>query len=128
MILAFAEELCWKGDMKRSSGKEVVFRVTSIGKIQGSRVDFELRLSYDIWYDMDDDQLIQSLEEADPTIDWCFLIYHKRPDHSGITIYDPDSGSEIGSIVVRRAMGGDPRGEIDMTNVVSLEAWRQRDG
>lgn len=126
-VSSFAEEICWVGDQRRVSKKEVVFRVTSIGKIQGWRVDFELRASYDLWYDPDDEALIDVLSSQAQWIDWGALIFYKKPDHSAIVIFDPAEDRELGQITVRRRMGGDPSGEIDMTNVVALVPRRPAD-
>lgn len=126
MILAFAEEVCWSGESRRTSRKEIVFRVTSIGKIQGHRVDFELRASYDLWYDPEDSELIGVLEDAYPLIDWREFVFWKKLDHSAIAIMDPIEDCEIGSIVVRKRLGGDPSGENDMTNVIGYEVFVNR--
>jgi hypothetical protein len=119
-VVAFAEEVCWKGEVRRSSRKEIVFRVTSIGKIHGQRVDFELRASYDLWYDPEDAELIAVLEDHYPVIAWREFVFWKKLDHSAIAIMDPIEDVEVGSIVVRKRLGGDPSGEMDMTNVVSF--------
>lgn len=120
-VTSFAEEICWSGEEKKPSGKEVVFRVTSIGKIQGYRVDFEMRAGYDLWWDPEDEMLIAVLQTYAEWIRWDEYIFYKKPDHSAIEIIDPSDDKVVGSIKVRRRVGGDPSGEIDMTNVVCFK-------
>jgi hypothetical protein len=127
-IVAFAEEVCWKGDVRRPTSKEVVFRVTSIGKIDGRRVDFDMSGSFDIWWDPDDESLLDLLTESDPgllCINWDRFVFWRKHDHSAISIIDPADDSVVGSIVVRKRLGGDPSGEIDWTNVVMPIQWRK---
>ena len=124
MILAFAEEICWKGNMRQFSGKEVVFRAVSVGKIHGIRVDTEFRASWDLWYDPDDEALLAALYEAERRVDWDFFVFYKQPTNFSIQIYDPDKDKIVGSISVRRRVGGDPSGEIDQTNVVQMALFK----
>jgi hypothetical protein len=124
-VASFAEESVWSGQQFRPTRNSVVFRVTSIGKIAGRRVDLEMVSDYGVWFDPDDVQLLESLSRAEPGIPWGSFVFWRRQDVGSIDIIDQDSDRVIGSIVVRRRLGGDPSGEIDWTNVVMPVKWRR---
>jgi hypothetical protein len=122
VVLSLPEESCWEGDNFRPVRKEVVFEVTSIGKISGERVDHEFRADYAIYYQSDDQLLIQLLEEMLGGVEWGRFVYWRKIDQSGITIIDPDDDTQIGHIRVRRSRR---RALVDdETNVVSIEGAR----
>lgn len=56
---------------------------------------------FGLWYDVDDDLLIQILAREEPDVDWGWHVYHKKLDHSAILVYNPDTGKVVASIYPR---------------------------
>lgn len=128
-LKSFVEESCWDGqDGFRPVRKSVTFRLVSVGKIAGKRVDLEFESDFGVFYDPEDDFLMAALAQADPSIDWSQFVYWKKLDRSGIGVINPENDKTVAKITVRKRMGGDPAGEMDMTNVVVMKEWEKKRG
>lgn len=119
------EENVWFKDQRRPVRQPVIFRLTSIGKIQGVRLDQYFTSDFGLFYDPDDVMLIDLLQRERPEIDWGALVFWRQYERGQIDIIDPTADRTVGSIVVRRRLGGDPSGETDWTNVVQPIRFRQ---
>jgi hypothetical protein len=100
-VVSFAEESCWDGERFRSVRREIVFVVAGFAISPGKSIRGEFRADFGLWYDLDDDLLIQILVRDIPSVDWGWFIYHKKIDHSAILIYHPETGKVVGSIYPR---------------------------
>ena len=125
-LYKFAEEACWdRSDRFRQHRKSVVFRVASIGKIDGIRVNETIRADFGVYYDPEDEYLIGLLTDLGHGIDWGRFVFWKRPDHNGIDVIDPADDRVVAHVVVNRGqLGSGTSGDVDMTNVVELMARR----
>lgn len=119
-VLSFAEESCWDGETFRSVRREVVFVIAGHAIKTGVAIRHEFRADYGLWYDQEDEILLSILREERPDVDWGFFVYHKLMDHSGIHIYDPDSGKVVGSIYPRGRTRQKLSGENGGGNVTAI--------
>lgn len=125
-VVSFPEHTCWNGEDFRSVRKPVVFRVFSVGSYLGQPFDLEFQSDYGVWYHQHDEILITMLRDVAPEVEWGTLIYHRKWDHTGIDIVEPDDGDLVARMEVRqyRGMGLDVL-ECDLgSNVVRLDDWR----
>jgi hypothetical protein len=67
----------------------------------GKSIKGEFKADFGLWYDVDDDLLIQILVREIPDVNWSWFIYHKKLDHSAILIHNPENGKVVGSIYPR---------------------------
>lgn len=123
-VQSFAEESCWSGETLRSVRKRVTFRVVSVGRMFGERRDFELEADFALWYDPENQYLLDLLREACPAVNWERYIFYPMLDHSQIDVIEPISDDLVATISVRKRIGGDPSGESDSTNVTNMEEFR----
>lgn len=119
-ISYFVEESCWDGDKFRSIRREVVFVVAGHAIQTGRAVRHEFRADFGLWYDYEDELLIQILTEEIPGIDWGWYVYHKKLDHSAIHILNPDTGKVVGSIYPRGRTKQKLSGENAAANVIPI--------
>lgn len=122
-VLSFAEESCWDGERFREIRRPVVF-VLQVNFPGRGMIRHEFELDYGVFYDVEDDWLVDKLQRDIPDLEWGWLVYHKKVDHSGINLINPDSGRVVGQIYQRgtkQQIGTDlPAG------VASMGAWRQK--
>lgn len=104
-VVSFAEETCWSGEDFRHVRKKVGFRIYSIGRHLGDKIDAEFIADYGLWWDQNDEILLFHLNEVAPTVHWRDKVYHKKMDMSGIDIYDPDSDMLVARVEVRAYEG-----------------------
>lgn len=104
-VYSFAEESCWRGEDFRHVRKEVVFKVFSIGRSLGDKFSREFQADYGLWWDQEDEILLQHLRELDLPVRWDDLVFHKKIDQSGIDVYNPESDRLVARIEVRRYEG-----------------------
>lgn len=124
--ISFAEHTCWKNEDFRHVRKPVMFRLYHVGKHLGHSFDVEFESDYGVWYQQDDDLLIWHLQQAHPHVDWAALIYHRRWDHTGIDICEPDEDKLVARMVVRQFQGS-PEEVLSAdlgANVVRFDDWR----
>jgi hypothetical protein len=119
-VVSFAEESCWDGETFRSIRREVVFVIAGHAIRTGRMIRAEFRADYGVFWDGEDEWLIQLLAEAVPDIDWGWFVYHKRMDQSGIYIVNPDTGQTVGSIYPRGRTKQKLSGENCAANVVPI--------
>lgn len=119
-VFSFAEESCWDGENFRSVRREIRFVLQIHGLPAPYPRRHEFKADFGIFYDPDDGWLIQILTEEVPGVDWGWLIFHKKLDHSGIIVHHPDSGKVVGSISVRRGIKQKLSGETVGGNVVPI--------
>lgn len=100
-VISFAEESCWDGERFRSIRRPVVFVVAGHAIRPGHTLRHEFIADFGIFYDIEDEWLIDILREKIPGVDWGWYVYHKHLDHSGIKILNPDDGQVVGSIFPR---------------------------
>jgi hypothetical protein len=121
-VLSFAEESCWDGERFRTIRREIVFVVTGfqIRDAHGESIRREFRADFGLWYDVDDDWLIQILKREEPSIRWDWFVYHKKLDHSAIIIHDPNTGKALGQIYPRGRTKQKLSGENSGANITTI--------
>jgi hypothetical protein len=119
-VVSFAEESCWDGDRFRSVRREIVFVVCGFALVPGKSIRGEFRADFGLWYDVDDEWLIQILQREIPEVRWDWHVYHKKLDHSAIMIHDPETGKVVGQIYPRGRGRQKLSGENGGANVVSI--------
>lgn len=119
-VFSFAEESCWDGEVFRSVRREVVFVLAGHAIQTGVAIRLEFTADYGLWYDFEDVVLIEMLKEIRPDINWGWFVYHKKLDHSGIHIYNPDTGKVVGSIYPRGRTRQKLSGENMAANIVPI--------
>lgn len=125
-VVSFPEFTCWNDEDFRSVRKQVVFRIFSVGTALHSVFDVEFISDYGVWYHQHDEVLIKMLSVACPAVDWGRLIYHRRWDHSGIDVCDPDDDEVVARMEVRQYRGT----RLDVlesdfgSNVIRLDDYR----
>lgn len=125
-VISFPEFTCWNDENFRSVRKAVVFRLYSVGQHLSRDFDVEFISDYGIWYHQHDEILIQMLTHARPGVDWGALIYHRRWDHSGIDICEPDEDEIVARMEVRQ-FRGTPSEVLERdfgSNVLRLDDYR----
>ena len=124
-VLYFAEESCWDGETFRSIRREVVFVIAGHAIQTGVPIRHEFTADFGLWYDYEDEVLLQILKEQLPAIDWGWFVYHKKIDHSAIMIYNPDSGQVVGSIYPRGRKKQKLSGENMAANITPITKGRE---
>lgn len=124
-VVSFAEESCWDGEKFRSVRREIVFVVAGFAIRPGQSIRREFVADFGLWYDQEDEWLIQILRETLPEIEWSWFIYHKRLDHSAILIYHPENGKVVGSIYPRGRTRQKLSGEITGGNITPIGMGRE---
>lgn len=99
--------------------------VLAVNMPQHGMIRHEFEADYGVFYDVDDDWLIDILRRHIPQIDWGWLTYHKAIDHSGINLINPDSGRVIGQIYPRGSRSQVAAGELP-DGVASMATWRKK--
>ena len=125
-VLSFAEESCWDGEKFRSIRREIHFVVTGHAIKPSQLLRHEFVADFGLWYDEDDEWLIQILQAELPDVDWGYFVYFKRLDHSEILILDPENNRTIGSIYPRGRVKQKLSGEIGAGNIVCMAAFREK--
>lgn len=125
-VLSFAEESCWRGDQWRSVRREIHFVVAGHAIQSGVAIRHEFAADFGLWYDEDDEWLLQILKEIYPAIEWGYFVYFKKIDHSAIMIIDPDSDQIVGSIYPRGRTKRKLSGENQTANIVSIKEFREK--
>lgn len=106
VLHSFAEGACYnKQDQLRASMVPVVFRLFSVGRGLGQRVDVEFENNYGLYYQPDDEMLIAALRDAAPGLPWAAMMYHRWLDQSRIQVVDPKRGTIVAQIETRRYHG-----------------------
>lgn len=100
-VVSFAEESCWDGERFRSIRREIHFVLIGFSTALPKSIRREFTADFGLWYDVDDEWLIQILRREVPEVDWGYYVYFKKIDHSAITIYHPESGEVVGAVVPR---------------------------
>lgn len=102
----FLEDSCHdKNDQLKRFLNPVVFRLFSVGGALGPRVDVAFTANYGIYYDPDDNPLIQCLLVAEPGIDWGRMTYHRRHDRPRVEVINTETGKVVARIETRRYFG-----------------------
>lgn len=105
-VISFAEISCFnRQDQFRSQLAPVVFRLFSVGRGLGHKVDVEFTDSYGLYYDSDDENLITALRNAAPGLPWAQMMYHRWLDQSRIQVVHPERGTIVAQIETRRYYG-----------------------
>lgn len=105
-VYAFTEESCFdKAEQFRAYRCPVVFRLFSVGKSMGDKIDVTFVDDYGVYYG-DDTQLITALSSAVPHVNWARgWVYHRWLDHSRILILNAETGKTVAQIETRRYEG-----------------------
>jgi hypothetical protein len=121
-VVSFAEESCWDGERFRSVRREIVFVVSGFAIVPGQSIRREFRADFGLWYDLEDEWLIEILTREIPEVDWGRFVFHKKLDHSAILIIDGEQlpGKTVGSIYPRGRTRQKLSGEIAGGNVVPI--------
>jgi len=125
-VLSFAEESCWDGDKFRSIRREIHFVVEGHAIQTGVAIRHEFAADFGLWYDEEDEWLLQILKEFYPAIEWGYFVYFKKIDHSAIMIIDPDSDKIVGSIFPRGRTKRKLSGENRAANIVSMAEFKEK--
>lgn len=126
-VISFAEESCFEGDKLRTIRREVYFNVRCFGSSFHERHNFEILSDYGLWYEYEDETLLEILRATIPDERWGWYVYHKKMDHSAIEILCPDSGKVVGIIEVRRRSNQKLSGETLGGTVMywdQVQAWK----
>lgn len=126
-VVSFAEESVWDGERFRSIRREIVFVVQLNNvPIEGQKSSrHEFRADFGIFWDVEDDWLIQILREEIPGPEWGWYVYHKKLDQSGISVINPDSGRTVGTIYPRGRTKQKLSGEIAGANIVPIAMGKE---
>jgi len=128
IVHSFVEESCWENEKLRLEPKQVIFNITTVGKIQGIRLDTEFMADYSIFFDPDDTFLLAILRNIEPDIAWGRLMFYPLNDHSAIHIILPSTSRIIGRIRVRNRTPVDTKeilsGDETWDSVVRMEDFR----
>jgi hypothetical protein len=127
-LVSFAEESCFSGDTFRTVRREIVFTVVGFGNRMGVPIKEDFVADYGLWYDYDDNMLLEILSNQFPQVQWAHYIYHKLLDHKGISIVDPDNDQVVGNICVRRASSLKLSSETQGGNVIywnQVQQWKE---
>lgn len=121
-VVSFAEESCWDGEQFRTVRREIVFVIRSlqIKTPDGEPIYHEFRADFGIFYDIEDDWLIEILAREIAGVQWGWYVYHKKIDHSGIDLIHPETGKVLGSIQTRGGAKQKLSGEILGANIVPI--------
>jgi hypothetical protein len=105
-VFSFAEESCFdKQERFKSERGTVVFRLYSVGKRLGRKIDLEFNLDYGVYYDGDDSYLLEALETVQPLVAWKRMIFWRHPGQARITIIDPDDDKASAYLETRKYEG-----------------------
>jgi hypothetical protein len=124
--VSFPEHTCWNEENFRFARKPVMFRLFSVGGLLGVEFEAEFEADYGVWYQQDDDHLIHFLREKVPGVPWEELVYHRKWDHTGIDVCEPDEDRLVARVEVRQYRGR----RLDVlendlgSNVVRLDDYR----
>lgn len=105
-VHSFAVEACYGPDEElRPVRGTVVFRLFSVGRGLGTKLDLELRSDYYVYFDGDDEYVISALAQAAPHVPWHQYVYHRWLDQSRIQVLHPESGRVVAQLETRRYYG-----------------------
>ena len=107
-VFNFVELSCFTSDEElRYTRAAVAFRLFSVGKGLGQKLDVTFTSDYGIYYGaVDDEYLLHALESAAPTVDWrSGKVYHRWLDQSRIQILCEETGKLLAQVETRRYMG-----------------------
>lgn len=124
-VVSFAEESCWDGERFRTVRREIVFVVSGHAIQTGRVIRREFTADFGLWYDLEDEWLIEILKREVPSVDWGWFVFYKKMDHSSILIHDPDTGKVVGSIYPRGRTKQKLSGENSGANVVPIGYGRE---
>jgi hypothetical protein len=100
-VVSFAEESCWEGERFRTVRRQIVFVLIGTSARLKKSVRREFTADFGLWYDVDDEWLIEILREEEPEIDWGYFVFFKKLDHSAITIHHPETNEVVASVIPR---------------------------
>lgn len=105
-VHSFAVEACYGPDDEiRPVRGSVVFRLFSVGRGLGTKLDLELRSDYYVYFDGDDDYVISALAQAAPHVPWHQYVFYRWLDQSRIQILQPETGRVVAQLETRRYYG-----------------------
>lgn len=105
-VHSFLEDGCHdKNEQIKRFLNPVVFRLFSVGGALGPRVDVTFVADYGIYYDSDDNPLIQCLLAAEPAVDWGRMIYQRLHDKPRVDVINAETGRVVARIETRRYFG-----------------------
>lgn len=106
-LLSYVEQTCHgPDDQLLAELQPVTFRLFSVGRGLGKRVDTSFTADYGLYYDSDDDRLISLLQYAVPEVNWFHnKVYHRWLDKSRIQVLNGNTGGLVAQIETRRYMG-----------------------
>jgi hypothetical protein len=123
-VVSFAEESCWDGERFRSIRREIVFVVLGFSTRLPRPVRREFTADFGLWYDSDDEWLLEILQQEAPDIPWGRYVYFKKIDHSAIIVHDPEDNEVLACIVPRGRTRRRLSREITGANVVPIDQGR----
>ncbi len=131
VLYSYAEDTCWgPDDQLRGALQPVVFRLFSVGRGLGTKLDVEFTSDYGVYFDGDDEMIIGALQQAAPAVPWAAMVYHRWLDQSKIQVINPDTGRIVAQVETRRYAGRRVTSKKVAAghygpNVVTLEQLRQ---
>ena len=100
-LVDFAEASVFSFGEFRKKKYDAVWTVKSIGKIQGHRVNGEMKIDYGIFFDPSDAYIQEVMTYFFPEIDWTGFVFHRSMDSSQIEIVSSEDFSLIAKIQLR---------------------------
>ena len=107
-VLSFAELSCYDAaDNPRQFLAPVTFRLFSVGRSLGSKLDVSFVADYGLYYGLSDEPLLEVLCAAAPAVDWRGgnWVFHRWLDQSRIQVLHGDTGKIAAQIETRRYEG-----------------------
>jgi hypothetical protein len=92
----------------------------------GKAIRHEFTADFGLWYDEEDEWLIQILQDEYPAIEWGYFVYFKKIDYSAILIIDPEDNKVVGSIYPRGRTKQKLSGENTAANITSMAVFREK--
>ncbi len=106
-LFSFIEHSCFDNDDNlRQQRAPVVFRLFSVGRALGAKIDITFNSDYGLYYGGDDEYLAETLNIVHPTVDWTNnLVYHRWLDQSRIQIMSQTTGKIVAQLETRKYEG-----------------------
>ena len=131
-VVNFVEESCFtRDDQLRAEPGRVVFRLFSVGRALGAKIDVSFSSDWGVYYHGDDEGLMDQLSAAAPHVNWrAGMVYHRWHDQSRIQVLSSESGKIVAQLETRRYEGRSVRPEAVEAghygaNVVTMDMLRR---
>jgi hypothetical protein len=124
-VVSFAEESCWEGERFRTIRRQIVFVLSGFGTTLKKSIRREFTADFGLWYDVDDEWLIEILRREEPDVDWGYFVFFKKTDHSAIIVHHPETNEIVANIVPRGRTRRRLSCENSGANVIHISVGRE---